>query len=213
MQRSEPSPSADRGVRNELHASGHPLRVTDTNGAHDYFGEPFVPRRPFLGGHSQTIAGNFLPRRNELPPAEARLFEVEPEMKVLCQCHWQAERAAATTLIIVHGLEGSSESQYVIGTGSKAWSAGMNVVRMNMRNCGGTETLGPTLYNSSMSGDVGTVAETLIREDGLPAYCAGRVFHGRQPRAEETWRVGLACSIAGSSRCRRLTRDGLGRFG
>ena len=24
------------------------------------------------------------------------------------------------TLIIVHGLEGSSESQYVIGTGSKA---------------------------------------------------------------------------------------------
>jgi uncharacterized protein len=36
-----------------------------------------------------------------------------------------------------------------------------------MRNCGGTERLGPTLYNSSMSSDVGTVAETLAREDGL----------------------------------------------
>src|ERR1035441_2356714 len=71
------------------------------------------------------------------------------------------------TLIIVHGLEGSSESQYVIGTGSKAWRAGMNVVRMNMRNCGGTEQLGPTLYNSGMSDDVGYVAETLIREEGL----------------------------------------------
>ena len=43
----------------------------------------------------------------------------------------------------------------------------MNVVRMNMRNCGGTEQLGPTLYNSGMSTDVGVVAETLIREDGL----------------------------------------------
>ena len=64
-------------------------------------------------------------------------------------------------------MEGSTESQYVIGTGSKGWRAGMNVVRMNMRNCGGTENLGPTLYNSSMSGDVGAVAETLIREDGL----------------------------------------------
>jgi hypothetical protein len=71
------------------------------------------------------------------------------------------------TLVIVHGLEGSSESQYVIGTGSKAWCAGMNVVRLNMRNCGGTEHLGPTLYNSSMSGDVGAVAKTLIAEDGL----------------------------------------------
>jgi len=71
------------------------------------------------------------------------------------------------TLVIVHGLEGSSESQYVIGTGSKAWTAGMNVVRMNMRNCVDTEHLGPTLYNSSMSGDVGAIAQTLIAEDGL----------------------------------------------
>jgi len=72
------------------------------------------------------------------------------------------------TVIIVHGLEGSSASQYVIGTGNKAWAAGMNVVRMNMRNCGATEHLGPTLYNSSMSGDVGAVAQALIAEDGLP---------------------------------------------
>ncbi|MFZ0314413.1 MAG: alpha/beta fold hydrolase [Candidatus Korobacteraceae bacterium] len=67
----------------------------------------------------------------------------------------------------MHGLEGSSESQYVIGTGSKAWTAGMNVVRMNMRNCGDTEHLGPTLYNSGMSGDVGAIAQTLISDDGL----------------------------------------------
>jgi predicted alpha/beta-fold hydrolase len=43
----------------------------------------------------------------------------------------------------------------------------MNVVRMNMRNCGGTERLGPTLYNSSMSADVGAIVRTLITEDGL----------------------------------------------
>ena len=130
-------------------------------------GEPFRPRRFLTNGHAQTIAGNFLPRRNVLPPAQARLFEVEPDVQVLCQCHWQAERKSAMTLIIVHGLEGSSESQYVIGTGSKAWAAGMNVVRMNMRNCGDTEHLGPTLYNSSMSGDVGAIAQALISEDGL----------------------------------------------
>ncbi|MGC2107956.1 MAG: alpha/beta fold hydrolase [Candidatus Korobacteraceae bacterium] len=133
----------------------------------DFFGEPFRPRRRVTNGHLQTIVGNFLPRRNLLPPAEERLFHVEDDVQVLCHCHWQAERAGAMTLIIVHGLEGSSDSQYVVGTGSKAWVAGMNVVRMNMRNCGGTEQLGPSLYNSNMSADVAAVAQSLIDNDGL----------------------------------------------
>ncbi len=143
------------------------LPVLETSHAHDFFGEPFRARRPFLGGHAQTLAGNFLPRRNRLPSAEDRLFDVELGVQVLCHCHWQAARQEAMTLIIVHGLEGSSESRYVIGTGSKAWLAGMNVVRMNVRTCGGTERLGRTLYNSGMSADVGAVAKTLIEQDGL----------------------------------------------
>jgi predicted alpha/beta-fold hydrolase len=88
---------------------------------------------------------------------------------VLCHCHWQAERTSALTIIVVHGLEGSVESGYMIGTGSKAWAAGMNVVRMNMRNCGDTEHLGPSLYNSSMSADVGVVVQSLIADEKLPA--------------------------------------------
>lgn len=142
-------------------------RASETTRAHDFFGEPFRPRRPFLGGHAQTLAGNFLPRHNQLPAAEERLFHVEHDVQVLCHCHWQTNRVHAMTLIIVHGLEGSSESRYVIGTGSKAWRAGMNVVRMNVRNCGGTEQFGSTLYNSGMSADVGIVAKTLIEQDGL----------------------------------------------
>lgn len=129
----------------------------------------FVPRPGLRGGHLQTLAGNFLSRENRLPEAEERLFTVEPEVQLLCQCHWQTEPSRRTTLIVVHGLEGSTESKYVIGTANKAWVAGMNVVRMNMRNCGGTEKLTPTLYNSSMSGDVGAVVRTLIEEEKLPA--------------------------------------------
>ena len=144
-----------------------PHRASETTHACDFFGEPFRPRRPLLNGHAQTLVGNFLPRRSQLPQAEERLFPVEPDVQVLCHCHWQPERAQAMTLVIVHGLEGSSESGYVVGTGSKAWLAGMNVVRMNVRNCGGTEHLGPTLYNSGMSADVGKVAQSLIQQDGL----------------------------------------------
>jgi uncharacterized protein len=148
-----------------------PTIKTGTTGISD--GRPcpsdFVPRRWLGGGHRQTLAGNFLPRENRLPAPEDRLFSVEPEVQVLCHCHWQADRSSCTTLIIVHGLEGSSESKYVVGTGNKAWAAGMNVVRMNMRNCGGTEQLTPTLYNSSMSADVGAVVTAFIDEDRLPS--------------------------------------------
>jgi len=162
----EPSSILPSGQPSSRHAAPTD-RAAEAARAHDFFGEPFRPRRFLAGGHAQTIAGNFLPRQNLLPPPDERLFSVEPEVQVLCHCHWQAERKTAMTLVIVHGLEGSSDSQYVIGTGSKAWTAGMSVVRMNMRNCGDTEHLGPTLYNSSMSGDVGAIVQTLIADDGL----------------------------------------------
>jgi len=167
MQHGDTNFGTEAGARSLADRAAPAHRASETTRAHDFFGEPFRPRRPFIGGHSQTLAGNFLPRRNQLPAPEERLFRVEADVQVLCHCHWQADRARTMTLVIVHGLEGSTESQYVIGTGSKAWRAGMNVVRMNMRNCGGTEKLGPTLYNSGMSADVGAVAKTLIEQDGL----------------------------------------------
>ena len=129
----------------------------------------FLPRRGLAGGHRMTLAGNFLPRPSKLPLPEDRLFRVDAEedVQILCHCHWQPERNAALTLIIVHGLEGSSSSQYVIGTANKAFAAGMNVARMNMRNCGGTENLGPTLYHSGLSCDVACVVNTLVKEEHL----------------------------------------------
>ncbi|HWZ43268.1 MAG TPA: alpha/beta fold hydrolase [Candidatus Saccharimonadales bacterium] len=124
--------------------------------------EPFRPRRFLRNGHMQTIVGNFLPRESGLPAAEDWLIEVEPDIRVLCHCHWQPQWETRPAVVIVHGLEGSSDSQYVIGNGSKAWAAGMNVIRMNMRTCGGTGHLSRTLYHSGLSNDVAAVIRHLI---------------------------------------------------
>lgn len=141
----------------------------------------FRPRKWLRGGHVQTLAGNFLKRLSGLPEPEERLFQVEPDVQVLCHCHWQPERERCLTLMIVHGLEGSSNSQYVIGTGSKAWLRGWNVVRMNVRNCGGTESLTPTLYHSGLSGDIRTVVSRLIEQDRLQKVAvAGFSMGGNQ---------------------------------
>lgn len=130
----------------------------------------FIPRRHLSGGHRQTLASFFLPRRIALPPSEERLIEVEPGVRILCHCHWQPDRQNALTVIIVHGLEGSSDSQYMRGIAGKGFAAGMNVVRMNQRNCGGTESLAPTLYHSGRSQDIAAVAQNLIQQDRISRF-------------------------------------------
>jgi predicted alpha/beta-fold hydrolase len=70
-------------------------------------------------------------------------------------------------IVIVHGLEGSSDSNYVRGIAEKAWRQGFHAVRLNQRNCGGTEALTPTLYNSGMSGDYRAVLDELSNGDGF----------------------------------------------
>jgi hypothetical protein len=130
----------------------------------------FRPRKFLSGGHIQTIASFLLPRRIALPKSEERLIEIEPGIHVLCHCHWQIDRDAALTVIVVHGLEGSTESNYMLGIAEKGFAARMNMVRMNQRTCGGTDHLAPTLYHSGRSGDVMAVANSLIKNGGISRF-------------------------------------------
>ena len=131
----------------------------------------FEPRRWLSSGHLQTIVGNFLPRPAFRLASVTEAVEVDPSdgSRVLCHCDWQPEpeRAACLTVILVHGLEGSSDSHYIQGIAARAFAAGMNVVRMNMRNCGGSDSLTPTLYHSALSGDVGAVMRHFAARFGL----------------------------------------------
>jgi len=129
---------------------------------------PFEAHPLLTNGHAMTIAAAFVPRRFDIPPAEARLFQVDAESQLLGHCHWQpGKRKDLPVLVIVHGLEGSSDSNYVRGIAEKAFHRGFHVVRMNQRNCGGTEALTPTLYNSGMSADYRAVFEELSNAGGF----------------------------------------------
>lgn len=120
-----------------------------------------------------TIAAHLWRRRfPSLPPGEVRLFETEPETRVRAVCHWQPRPQDQPTLVLLHGLEGSSDSGYMKGTAEIAWMAGFNVVRLNQRNCGESETLTPTLYHSGLSCDIRSVLIELIERDRLPQLFA-----------------------------------------
>jgi hypothetical protein len=120
-----------------------------------------------------TIAAHLWRRRfPSLPPGEARLFETEPGTRVRGVCHWQGKAQEFPTLVLLHGLEGSSDSDYMKGTAEIAWLAGFNVVRLNQRNCGDTESLTHTLYHSGLSCDIRSVLIELIERDRLPQLFA-----------------------------------------
>jgi predicted alpha/beta-fold hydrolase len=106
---------------------------------------------------------------SRLPPATPRFFDVANETRVLAQCHWQPQPWRHPTLLVLHGLEGSSEAHYVRGIADKGFRAGLNVIRLNQRNCGGTEHLSPGLYHSGLTQDPAAVLRELIEVDGLPA--------------------------------------------
>lgn len=135
--------------------------------------DDFVPLRAIRNAHLMTIAASFWRRRfPRLPKSTARLFESEPGTQLLGECHWQENPREHPTLVLLHGLEGSSESAYMFGTAEKAFVAGFNVVRLNQRNCGGTEKLTPTLYHSGLSSDIRAVIMELIERDGSPEIFA-----------------------------------------
>jgi uncharacterized protein len=160
----------------------------------------FEPHRWLRSGHLQTMAGSFLRRKFALPEGEERLFRVDAETQLKGICHWQREDAGSRTrpgrsedrplhggderrrdlpvIVIVHGLEGSCDSNYMRGIADKAWARGFHAVRMNQRNCGGTERLTPTLYNSGLSGDYRAVLLELIAEGFTQIYFAGYSMGG-----------------------------------
>ena len=102
-----------------------------------------------------------------LPAPTPRYFDVAPDTRVLAHCHWQPEPWTHPTLLALHGLNGSSDAHYMRGLATKAFARGMNVLRLNQRNCGNTEHLSAGLFHSGLTADAKHVIEELTAIDGI----------------------------------------------
>ncbi len=178
-QLSEPSRTAGNSGLAEAEAPKSTLTAAETLPDPAIWLRSFTPRRWMRNGHVQTIIGNYMRRTGPLPPiSEELVVPVEaphettlrdgrtvgvPETSILCLCHWQPSARAQTalTVVLVHGLEGSASSGYILGNTSRLWAEGCNIIRMNMRACGGSDALSPTIYHSGRSGDIGALLGAL----------------------------------------------------
>jgi predicted alpha/beta-fold hydrolase len=130
----------------------------------------YAPLPRWTGGHWMTLYAWGKPRHfPALPPPQPRYFDVAPGTRVLAHCHWQKRPWEHPTLLLLHGLESSSNAHYMRGLSDKAFAAGFNSVRLNQRNCGGTEQLSDSLYHSGLTDDPLAVMRELIEVDSLPS--------------------------------------------
>ena len=126
-----------------------------------------LPYFPLIrSGDLQTIAGRYwrvsLDERRR--PTQSRLFRTEADTQVLARLNLQPREArpeARPTVVAVHGLTACDRAPYMLSSGRAALEAGFDLVRLNVRNCGGTEHLTPTLYHSGLTIDLRRVVDQL----------------------------------------------------
>ncbi len=99
-------------------------------------------------------------------PTHERIFQITPETGILTKCQWQPHAYSKPTVLLIHGLEGCTESHYMIGLAQKIWDKGWNCIRINQRNCGGSEHLTPTLYHNGLSQDYQNIIQEITEKDG-----------------------------------------------
>ncbi len=130
----------------------------------------FSPPVILKNRHLMTLVPGIIPRGQRLKhePAELATIPVSKDSRITAHCHIQPGSDNQTpTFLLVHGLEGSSDSSYIRGLAEKALRAKANVIRINLRNCGNTFHLTPTLYNAGLSQDILCIINWLVEHKQL----------------------------------------------
>jgi len=138
---------------------------------------PFAPI--FRNPHILTVAGNYWRRAIDETrfPTRSVLYATEEGTRVLVEENRPAGRVRGEVLLM-HGLEGSSRSGYMVSMAQRLAGLGLAVHRMNMRSCGGSEHLTPTLYHSGLTADMLAVLRRFQAEGRGPLFVTGYSLGG-----------------------------------
>jgi hypothetical protein len=141
----------------------------------------FTPRWLWGNRHFQSILPSILPRRR-LQLRAAQLLAASRELILDCgegvrlqAFHARPDRANGQAAILLHGWEGSADAYYVLSLAAHLHAAGVEVVRLNLRDHGATHHLNEGLFHSCR----------------LPEVCGAVAALGRQLPAAP-WLIGFS---------------------
>ena len=133
------------------------------------------PFKPLIrNAHLQSVLAHYWPRRTDtrLYAVETWLFRPEPDVQVRIETQ-RPNGTPAGHLVMLHGLEGSSRSGYLLSLAKSALDAGYVAHRFNTRTCGGTEHLCRTLYHAGLTSDLLAFAPAPAGQGNAPVWLCG----------------------------------------
>jgi uncharacterized protein len=106
----------------------------------------FTPHPYLKTGHLQTFASVFYPRRYNVPKPQSVKISLPDNDALLALYNPQAQ--AKGLLVVLHGLEDHADSGYAQGFANVALQSGYSCLRVNFRQCGGSEYLSKGAYHA-----------------------------------------------------------------
>jgi predicted alpha/beta-fold hydrolase len=157
----------------------------------------FKPQWPWGNRHFQSILPSVLPRRR-LRQRAAAMLAASHELILDCgdgvrlqAFHARPVQPSGRAAILLHGWEGSAESYYVVALAARLHGAGIDVVRLNLRDHGDTHHLNEGVFHScrlpEVCGAVAALGAHLPAAPWLIGFSLGgnfmlRVAASRDPR-------------------------------
>ncbi len=134
--------------------------------------QDFQPASPLRAAHLQTLLASVGPRRSDVARRSSYVRSISRDLIVDCGgsvrllAHVARHDDRTRDLVILlHGWEGSGESQYLLSAAATLFADGFDVVRLNLRDHGPTHHLNRDLFHScridEVVGAVASLANTL----------------------------------------------------
>jgi predicted alpha/beta-fold hydrolase len=155
----------------------------------------FAPRWPWGNRHFQSVLPGILPRFR-LRRRAAPLLAASRELILDCgdgvrlqALHARPRGQPAGSAILLHGWEGSADSYYVLAMATHLFNAGVEVVRLNLRDHGETHHLNEGIFHScrldEAIGAVAALAPGLAAPPWLVGFSLGGNFMLRIAASED----------------------------
>jgi len=160
----------------------------------------FLPPRGLRNGHFQSLVASsairrqFVLKRSAKLRGAAEIWTLDGGDGIRLQGLYSALPATSRGLVVLlHGWEGSVNSNYVLGNAARLYGAGFDVFRLNFRDHGDTHHLNPEIFHSCRLDEVVNALRDLQdRLGSVPWFLAGYSLGGNF-----SMRVALRAASAG----------------
>ncbi len=138
----------------------------------------FVPPTLLSNPHVQTMGGRYFRSSWKVSTTLERWTTPDDDF---LRVHFVGGEPDKPLALLSHGLEGSVESSYIVGTILELRKIGWNIAAFEHRSCGGEMNRAQRMYHSGETSDLAhVVVELTERFPGKPIYIAGFSLGGNQ---------------------------------